>query len=202
MTFALGWPWATCPIIAGVGHNRNLQDRWVASPPFTHGPDNTWQPCPGRDFIQGYNCQAVVDHDHLMSVAARATNNRPSDKGQAVGMIQETVLNTGAVPREVSADAGYYSAQIVDDLYALGGPLRRSGSDSARNGNPARASGPHTGPSVGRGPDAAEVEDETGATTLRTADEDGGARVRAGETGPGLPAVPAAGTGKRRTESD
>ena len=41
-------------------------------------------------------------------------------QGQAVGMIQETVLNTGAVPREVSADAGYYSAQTVDDLYALG----------------------------------------------------------------------------------
>ena len=77
-------------------------------------------PAPGgRDFIQGYNCQAVVDSAHQVIVAARATN-RPSDKGQAVGMIQETVLNTGAVPREVSADAGYYSAQTVDDLYALG----------------------------------------------------------------------------------
>ena len=77
-------------------------------------------PAPGgRDFIQGYNCQAVVDHAHQVIVAARATN-RPSDKGQAVGMIQETVLNTGAVPREVSPDAGYYSAQTVDDLYALG----------------------------------------------------------------------------------
>ena len=76
-------------------------------------------PAPGgRDFIQGYNCQAVVDSAHQVIVAARATN-RPSDKGQAVGMIQETVLNTGAVPREVSADAGYYSAQTVDDLYAL-----------------------------------------------------------------------------------
>ena len=73
----------------------------------------------GRDFIQGYNCQAVVDSAHQVIVAARATN-RPTDKAQAVGMIQETVLNTGAVPREVSADAGYYSAQTVDDLYALG----------------------------------------------------------------------------------
>ena len=154
-------------------------------------------PAPGgRDFIQGYNCQAVVDHAHQVIVAARATN-RPSDKGQAVGMIQETVLNTGAVPREVSADAGYYSAQTVDDLYALGGgPLRRSESDSARNGNPARAPGPHTGPSVGQGPDAAEVADETGATTLRAADGDGGTGVRADQTGPRLPAVPAAGTGK------
>ena len=82
-------------------------------------PESRIMPAPGgRDFIQGYNCQAVVDSAHQVIVAARATN-RPTDKGQAVGMIQETVLNTGAVPREVSADAGYYSAQTVDDLYAL-----------------------------------------------------------------------------------
>ena len=83
-------------------------------------PESRIMPAPGgRDFIQGYNCQAVVDRAHKVIVAARATN-RPSDKGQAVSMIQETALNIGAVPREVSADAGYYSAQAVDDLYALG----------------------------------------------------------------------------------
>ena len=35
-------------------------------------------------------------------------------------MMQETIDNVGAVPREVSADAGYYSAKAVDDLQALG----------------------------------------------------------------------------------
>ena len=35
-------------------------------------------------------------------------------------MIEETVNNTGAVPREVSADAGYYSAKAVEGLYDLG----------------------------------------------------------------------------------
>ena len=35
-------------------------------------------------------------------------------------MIEETINNTGTVPREVSADAGYYSAKATDDLYALG----------------------------------------------------------------------------------
>ena len=73
----------------------------------------------GRDFQQSYNCQAVVDSDHQVIVAARATN-QPSDKGQAVGMIEETVSNTGAVPKEVSADTGYYSAKAVDGLYDLG----------------------------------------------------------------------------------
>ena len=52
----------------------------------------------GRDFQQGYNCQAVVDHAHQVIVAAKATN-QSSDKQQAVGMIEETVSNTGVMPR-------------------------------------------------------------------------------------------------------
>ena len=37
-------------------------------------------PAPGgRDFLQAYNCQAVVDHTHQVIVAARATN-QTSDK--------------------------------------------------------------------------------------------------------------------------
>ena len=73
----------------------------------------------GRDFQQAYNCQAVVDSAHLVIVAARATN-QSSDQQQAVVMIEETIRNTGVMPREVSADAGYYSAKAVDELYALG----------------------------------------------------------------------------------
>ena len=61
----------------------------------------------------------MVDSDHLVIVAARAAN-WPSDKGQTVSMIEETVSNTCAVPKEVSADAGYYSAKEVEELYALG----------------------------------------------------------------------------------
>ena len=65
-------------------------------------PDSRIMPGPGgRDFQQSYNCQAVVDRTHQVIVAARATN-QPSDKGQAVSMIEETVSNTGAVPKEVS----------------------------------------------------------------------------------------------------
>ena len=73
----------------------------------------------GRDFQQSYNCQAVVDHEHQVIVAARATD-QVSDKGQAVAMTRETVLNTGETPRELSADAGYYSAQAVAQLEAQG----------------------------------------------------------------------------------
>ena len=73
----------------------------------------------GRDFLQAYNCQAVVDHAHQVIVAARATN-QSSDQQQAAAMMQETIDNVGAVPGEVSADAGYYSAKAVDELQALG----------------------------------------------------------------------------------
>ena len=83
-------------------------------------PDSCIMPGPGgRDFQQSYNCQAVVDNAHQVIVAARATN-QPSDKGQALSMIEETIGNVGAVPKEVSADAGYYLAKVVDGLYDLG----------------------------------------------------------------------------------
>ena len=82
-------------------------------------PQSRIMPGPGgKDFLQAYNCQAVVDHEHQVIVATRATNVA-SDKQQAVVMIEEVIANTGAVPKEVSADAGYYSAQAVADLQAL-----------------------------------------------------------------------------------
>ncbi len=61
--------------------------------------------------------QAVVDSAHQVIVAAQATN-QTSDKQQA--MVEEAIDNVGAVPKEVSADAGYYSAQAVEGLYGLG----------------------------------------------------------------------------------
>ena len=73
----------------------------------------------GRDFQQACNCQAVVDDAHQVIVAAEAIN-QASDKQQAVSMIEQVIGNVGAVPKEVSADAGYYSAKVVDGLSALG----------------------------------------------------------------------------------
>ena len=82
-------------------------------------PDSRIMPVPGgRDFQQSYNCQAVVDSECQVIVAARGTNV-PSDKQQAVPMVEETIENTGAVPKELSADAGYYSARAVEELCTL-----------------------------------------------------------------------------------
>ena len=77
-------------------------------------------PAPGgREFVQAYNRRAVVDAAHQVIVAARATNE-VSDKRQAIPMVGEAVINASAVPGEVSADAGYYSKEAVEELYALG----------------------------------------------------------------------------------
>ena len=97
---------------SGVPHDKAQRNFTDAESRIMPGPG-------GRDFLQAYNCQAVVDHAHQVIVAARATN-QTSDKQQAVVMIEETIRNTGVMPREVSADAGYYSAQAVDELSALG----------------------------------------------------------------------------------
>ena len=83
--------------------------------------------------------------------------------------MEEAIDNVGAVPREVSADAGYYSAKAVDELYALGvDPFVAPGADPPRPGCATRAPRSHTQPSVSQGPDATEVTDQagSGAATL------------------------------------
>ena len=120
-------------------------------------------PAPGgKDFLQAYNCQAVVDSAHQVIVAARATN-QTSDKQQAAAMMEETIDNVGAVPREVSADAGYYSAKAVGELYALGvDPFVAP--EQTRHGRVVPPAPPrsHTQPSVSQGPDATEVTEPSG----------------------------------------
>ena len=83
-------------------------------------PQSRIMPGPGgRNFLQAYNCQAVVDHEHQVIIASRATN-QASDKRPAVVMPEEAIANLGAVPKEMSADAGHYSAPAVADLQDLG----------------------------------------------------------------------------------
>ena len=160
-------------------------------------PDSRIMPGPGgRDFQQAYNCQAVVDSAHQVIVAARATN-RPSDKQQAGAMVEETVGNLGMAPKEVSADAGYYSAKAVEDLHALGvDPFIAP--DQTRHG---RAAPPAL---RGRIPKRLSARDrmrrklrtKRGAAALRPAHGDGGAGVRPDQAGAGIPAVPATEPGK------
>lgn len=101
----------------GKNHSRVPEEK--AQRNFTD-PDSRIMPAPGgKEFLQAYNCQAAVDRAHQVIVAAQVTN-RPSDKAQALPLIRDIETNTGALPREASADAGYYSAEVVGELYDLG----------------------------------------------------------------------------------
>ena len=83
-------------------------------------PDSRIMPRPGgKEFDQSYNCQAAVDSSHQVIVAANVTN-QPSDKAQALPLVLEIEANTGSLPKEASADAGYYSAKAIEELYLLG----------------------------------------------------------------------------------
>ena len=117
-------------------------------------PDSRIMPGPGgRDFQQSYNCQAVVDSEHQVIVAACATD-QPSDKDQAVSMIEEAILNVGTVPKEVSADAGYLLGQGGGGTLRPGsGPVRRAGEDPPRLGAATGAPWPHTEGAVSQGPE-------------------------------------------------
>ena len=64
----------------------------------------------GKDFVQGYNAQAVVDEGQQIIVAAAVTN-QPPDCQHLPAMIAAVETNLGARPVQVVADAGYYSAE-------------------------------------------------------------------------------------------
>ena len=83
-------------------------------------PESHIMPAPGgKQFEQAYNAQAAVDSVHQVIVAAEVTD-QPSDKGQAVPMMKQVKENTGKLPREMSADAGYFSSDAVKDLTTEG----------------------------------------------------------------------------------
>jgi len=83
-------------------------------------PESHIMPAPGaRHFIQAYNAQAAVDSARQVIVAAEVTN-KPTDRGQAEPMMEIVKANTGQLPRQMSADAGYYSSDAVNNLTALG----------------------------------------------------------------------------------
>jgi transposase len=62
-----------------------------------------------KSFQQCYNCQAAVDEEAQVIVAARVTQE-PNDKEQFESMLKEILGNTdGDKPKVLTADAGYFS---------------------------------------------------------------------------------------------
>jgi transposase len=83
-------------------------------------PESRIMPAPGgKHFIQAYNAQAAVDSAHQVIVAAEVTN-KPTDRGQSEPMMEVVKENTGNLPRQLSADAGYFSSDVVNSLTTQG----------------------------------------------------------------------------------
>jgi len=72
-----------------------------------------------KAFIQAYNAQACVDAETGIIVAADLSN-QAADAPLLPASIEQVEENTGRTPKEVSADAGYYSADNLEYLTARG----------------------------------------------------------------------------------
>ncbi len=70
-------------------------------------------------FVQAYNCQAMVDEKAQIIVAAEATQ-APQDRRQLVPMTELTRQDLGFLPREIVADAGYYSDAAIQAVEHFG----------------------------------------------------------------------------------
>lgn len=65
-----------------------------------------------KAFIQGYNCQVVVDESSQIVVAKEVTS-QAADAPHFAEMLEQTRENTGEVPKKATADAGYFSEANV-----------------------------------------------------------------------------------------
>jgi transposase len=73
----------------------------------------------GDGYVQGYNCQAMVDDAHQI-IVAEAVTNQPPDVEHLVPMIARTVENCGKKPAKLVADAGYFSEANVCETVKWG----------------------------------------------------------------------------------
>lgn len=73
----------------------------------------------GKDFVQAYNAQAVVDEGEQVIVSAAVTNQAP-DAEHLPAMLAAVEANLGTRPVQLLADAGYYSAENVALTEELG----------------------------------------------------------------------------------
>ena len=73
----------------------------------------------GDGFIQGYNAQAAADAGHQVIVAHGVTESG-SDHKQLEPMVEAIAEETGALPKQLSADAGYGSEANLEILEGHG----------------------------------------------------------------------------------
>jgi DDE family transposase len=74
----------------------------------------------GRDcVVQGYNAQLAVDSQTQVIVAVEVTQD-VLDRGQLLPMIEDIEKNAGKRPEVITADAGYWETQAVQNAIQSG----------------------------------------------------------------------------------
>lgn len=66
-------------------------------------------------FVQGYNGQIAVDGDSQVIVAVELTQDH-NDLNQLAPMLQQTIENTGQIPKHATFDAGYDNQGQIDEF--------------------------------------------------------------------------------------
>lgn len=66
-----------------------------------------------KGYVQGYNCQAVVDCQSQV-IVAQAVTQEENDYAQLAPMLAECEKQTGTRPRELLADAGYWTDENAE----------------------------------------------------------------------------------------
>lgn len=82
-------------------------------------PESRIMKMPSKAFDQAWNCQAAVDSESQIIVAADVTN-AANDKEQIEPMVTQIRENLGKAPEQLSADSGYYSEANVTRVRAEG----------------------------------------------------------------------------------
>lgn len=83
---------------------------------FTDAESRIMKDSATKEFVQGYNAQCAVDDTAQVIVAATVTT-QTNDKRQVEPMIVMIEENLGCPPRELSADAGYFSEENIVHLH-------------------------------------------------------------------------------------
>lgn len=73
----------------------------------------------GGVFLQGYNCQLVVD-GHAQIIVAEAVTNQSPDNGNFMPMLTQAKANCGQAPLQACADTGYWRADVDAQARASG----------------------------------------------------------------------------------
>lgn len=67
----------------------------------------------GGNYLQGYNCQAVVDEANQVIVASGLTN-QPPDQEHLPALVDQVAHLCGEYPEQLTADAGYWAASNAE----------------------------------------------------------------------------------------